>query len=78
MYRHIGLETTWLRMADKKTTNGSGCNKSEIDLCVMGKVDRKFIEDVKVITGRLQHNLVVVDVDKKRRKKMWKPKGQKT
>ena len=33
---------------------------------------------MSVITGELQHNLVVVDVEKKRRKKTeWKHEGQK-
>ena len=29
----------------------------------MGKVDHKFLKNVKVITGELQHNLVVVDIE---------------
>ena len=29
---------------------------------IMGKVDRKFLVSVKVISGELQHNLVVVDI----------------
>ena len=45
----------------------------------MGKVDRKFFLNVKVITGELQHNQVAVDVDKKQTKKKTqrKPEGQK-
>ena len=30
----------------------------------MGKIDRKFLRNVKVITGELVRNLVAVDVDK--------------
>ena len=41
--RHICIVNTWLRKADKKKiTYGSGCSKSEIDFCIMGKVDRMF------------------------------------
>ena len=35
---------------------------------MMGKVDHKFLKNVKVITGALLHNLVVFDVDKKQEK----------
>ena len=45
------------------------CNISEIDYCIMGKVDHKFLKNVKVITGELQHNLVVVDIDTKQKRK---------
>ena len=77
--KHLCIANTWLRKADKKRlTYVSGCIKSEIDFCIMGKVDRKFMKNVKVITGELQHNLVVVDIDKKQRKKSrveaWKSK----
>ena len=34
----------------------------------MGKVDQKFINNVKVITGELRHNLVIVDIDMKQTK----------
>ena len=39
--KHLCIAITWLRKADKKITYGSGCNKSEIDLCIIGKVDHK-------------------------------------
>ena len=76
--KHICIANTWLRKADKKNiTYGSGCNKGEIYFSIMGKVDRKFFNNVKVITGELQHNLVMVDIDKKPRKKTeWKPGSQ--
>ena len=64
--KHLCIANTWLRKADKKKiAYGSGCNKSNIDFCMMGKVDLKFFIYVKVITGELQHNLVIVDIDKK-------------
>ena len=44
----------------------------------MGKVDKQFLKDVNVITGELQHNLVIVDIDKKQKKKPeWKPGSKK-
>ena len=36
----------------------------------------RFLGDVNVITGELQHNLVVVDVDKKQKKTEWKVKNE--
>ena len=34
-----------VKKADKKKiTYGSGCDKSEIDFCIMGKVDGKFMK----------------------------------
>ena len=41
----------------------------------MGKVDSKFMKNVKVITGQLQHNVVIVDVDDK--KTEYKPESRK-
>ena len=35
-----------------------------------------FLKNIKVITGELQHNLVVIDIDKTQ-KTEWKPEGQK-
>ena len=46
--RHLYIANTWFRKADtKKMTNGSGCNKSEIDFCFLGKVHRKFLKTSK-------------------------------
>ena len=62
--KHIYMATTWLRKTDKeKITYGSRCNEIEIAFCIMGKVDGTFLKNVKVITGELQHDLAVVDVD---------------
>ena len=69
--KHLCIAKTWFGNVDKKQiTYGSGCDQSEIDLCIMGKVDRKFLKNVKVITGELKHNLVIVDIDMKQTKKL--------
>ena len=36
---------------------------------MMDKIDRKLLKNGEEITSELQHNLVVVDVDNKRKKK---------
>ena len=44
--KHSCIANTWLRKTDKKKiTYGSRWNKSEIDFCIMGKVDRKFLKN---------------------------------
>ena len=53
--KHLFIAITWFGKADKKKiTYGSGCNESEIDFCIMRKVDCKFFRNVKVISGELR------------------------
>ena len=67
--KHLSIANIRSRKADmKKITNGSGYNESEIDFCIMEKVDRKFFLDVEVITGEMQHNPVTFDADRKKKK----------
>ena len=77
--KHLCIANTWFRRTDKKKiTYSSGYNKSEIDFCMMGKADCKFLKNVKVITGEFQHNLVVVSYRQAIKKETeWKPEGQK-
>ena len=53
-------------------THSSGGNDTEIDLVLVGKEKRKYLRDVKVIPGKLQHRLVVVDVEEQKLKKSVK------
>ena len=41
-------------------------NGTEIDFVLVGKGNRKYLKDVKVIPGELQHRLVVTDLVKKK------------
>ena len=53
--KHSCIANTWSRKADKKKIcYGSRCNKSEIDFCIVRKVDRQIFKNVKVITGGKQ------------------------
>ena len=64
----------------------AGENESEIDFVLVGKGNRKYLRDVKVIPGELQHRLVVMDLVKKKvvrkepfeRRKVWKLKEDDT
>ena len=44
-------------------TYSLGGNDTKIDFVLVGKEKRKYLRDVKVIPGELQHRLVVVDVE---------------
>ena len=53
-------------------TCSSGGNDTEINFVLEGKEKRKYLRDVKVIPGELQHRLVVVDVEESKLKKSGK------
>ena len=39
----------------RKVTYSAVGNESKIDFVLLGKVNRKYLRDVKVISGELQH-----------------------
>ena len=60
------VANTWFRKGEKmKVTCSAGGNELEIDFVLVGKGNRRYLRDVKVIPGELQHRLVVVDLVKK-------------
>ena len=68
-----GVANTWFKKKDKrKVTYSSGGNDTEINFVVVGKKKRKYLRDVKVIPEKLQHRLVVVDVEEQKLKKSVK------
>ena len=88
--KELCVANTWFRKGEKrKVTYSAGENVSEIDFVLVGKGNRKYLRDVKVILGELQHRLVVVDLVKKKvkkvvrkeaieRRKVWKLKEDDT
>ena len=44
----------------RKVTYSAGGNESEIDFVLVGKGNRKYLRDMKVNPGELQHRLVVM------------------
>ena len=54
---------------------GTGENELEIDFILVGKGNRKYVRDVKVIPRELQHRLVVVDLVKKKGKEVVRKKA---
>ena len=89
--KELCVANTWFRKGEKrKVTYSVGGNESEIDFILVGKGNRKYLRDVKAISGELQHSLVVVYMVKKikvkkvvrkeafERRKFWKLKEDDT
>jgi len=84
--KELCVANTWFRKGEKrKVTYRAGENESEIDFVLVGKGNRKYLRDVKVIPGELHDRLVVVDLVNKKvknvvrkeaieRRKVWKLK----
>ena len=71
--KELCVANTWYKKRDeRKVTYSSGGNDTEIDFVLVGKEKRKYLRDVKVIPGELQHRLVVVDVEGRKLKKSVK------
>ena len=71
--KELCVANTWFRKGEKrKVTYSADENESEIDFVLVGKGNRKYLRDVKVIQGELQHRLVVMDLVKKKVKKVKK------
>ncbi|XP_015750822.1 PREDICTED: uncharacterized protein LOC107330774 [Acropora digitifera] len=62
--KELCVANTWFRKGEKrKVTYSTGGNESEIDFVLVEKGNRKYLRDVKIIPGQLQH-----------RRKFWKLK----
>ena len=67
------VANTWFEKMDhRKITCTMGGNETEIDFVLVGKNNKKYLKDVKVIPWELQHWLVVIDSDKRKLKKVAK------
>ena len=68
--KELCAANTWFKKKDKrKVTYSSTENDTEIDFVLVGKEKRKYLKDVKVIPGELQHRLAVVNVEEQKLKK---------
>ena len=71
--RELCVANTWYKKKDKrKATYSSGGIDTEIDFVLVEKEKRKYLRDVKVILGELQHKQEVVDVEEQKLKKSMK------
>ena len=65
------MANTWFYKVDKrKITFSAGGYETETNFVLVGEKYRKLLRDMKVIPWKLQHLLVVVDLDKKILKKV--------
>ena len=69
--RELSVANTWFKKTDRRKIpySAGGCG-TEIDFVLVGEKYRKYIRDIKVIPWKLQHRMVVVDLDKKVLKKV--------
>lgn len=74
--KELCVANTWFKKGEKrKVTYSAGGNETEIDFVLVGKESRKYLKNVKVIPGELQHRLVVADLAKKKVKKVVRRKA---
>ena len=71
MKRSCSWHIHGLKRTEKNNVGMVG-NKTEIDFVLVGKHNRKYLKDVKFIPWKLQHRLVVTDIDKVKLKKVVK------
>ena len=64
--KDLCVGNSWFKKKDsRKVTFNRGCSRTEIDFVLMKKRQRKFLMDVRVIGGELQHKLLKVVLDKR-------------
>ena len=74
--KEVCVANTWFRKGEKrKLTYSAEENETEIDFVLVGKGNRKYLREVKVIPGEFQHRLVVTDLVKKKVKKVVRKKA---
>ena len=73
MLKNFAFTLTWLEKKEQiKITYTMGGNETEIDFVLVGKNNIKLLKDVKAISWKLQHQLVVTDIEKRKLKKIVK------
>ena len=64
--KDLRVGNSWFKKKDsRKVTFNGGCSGTEIDFVLMKKRQRKFLMDVRVIGGELQHKLLKVVLDRR-------------
>ena len=80
--KDLCVGNSWFKKKDsRKVTFNGGCSRTEIDFVLMKKKQRKFLMDVRVIGGELQHKLLKVVLDRrwlKNARSSWAKKEYRT
>ena len=65
------VSNTWFKREEKmKVTFRMADNETKIDFVLIKKEHRRFIQYVKAIHGEFQHATVIVDIDKRKIRKV--------
>ena len=71
--KELCVANTWFQKKHNKNVSfKAGQFASEIDFVLIGKEQIKYLYDIKTIPCESQHRSVVVDVDKKKMKRVGK------
>ena len=71
--KKLCMANTWFEKKEqRKITYSMSGNETEIDFVLVGKNNRKYVNDLKAIPWELQHWLVVTDINKRKLKKVVK------
>ena len=60
--KQLCVANTWFEKKQRKITYSMGGNETEADFVLVGKNNKKYLKDMKVIPWELQHRLVVTDI----------------
>ena len=67
------MANTWFeKKQQRKITCSTGGNETESDFILVGKNNTKYLKDVKAIPWKLQHRMVVTDMNKRKLRKVVK------
>ena len=71
--KDLCVGNSWFKKkGNRKVTFNGGCSGTEIDFVLMKKRQRKFLMDINIIGGELQHKLLKVVLDRRWLKKCSK------
>ena len=66
--KELCVANTWFEKEQKKIICCADGNRTEIDFVLVGKNNKSYLKNVKVIPWELQHRLVATDIDKRKLK----------
>ena len=78
-------KTRFKKNDERKITNRSGGNRTDIDFVLVGRNDGKYLKNIKALPGYLQHALVSADINTRKLKsngnnkvvkRVWKLKNK--
>ena len=68
------MENTGFEKKEQRKMYSMDENETEFDIVLVGKNNRKYLNNTKAIPWKLQHRVVETDLDKRKLKKVMKNK----